>query len=29
MAEQWYQRAYIELGDAVTELAERVAALEQ
>jgi hypothetical protein len=29
MAEQWYQRAYAELGDAVTELAERVAALEQ
>jgi hypothetical protein len=29
LVEQWYQRAYAELGDAVTELAERVAALEQ
>jgi hypothetical protein len=29
LARQWYQRAYAELGDAVTELAERVAALEQ
>jgi len=28
LAKQWYARAYAELGDAVTELAGRVAALE-